>query len=106
MLFDKLTELVRRTTVRQRTACRHVGHQHLLIGTEHLCRFSHEVNAAHHDNVRFRPGCPLRQSQTVAHVIGYILYFTFLVVMAQNDCVLLLLQLLDSFYKIIHNYIF
>ena len=91
VFFDKLCKLIRRTTVRQRTTCRHVGYQHFLVRTKHLCRFPHKVNATHHNNVRFRFGCPLSQCQTVANVIGDVLYFPFLVVVSQNDCILFFL---------------
>ena len=91
VLFDKLRKLVRRTTVRQRTTCFHVGHQHFLIRTKHLRCFTHKVNAAHHNDVRFRFGRPLSQCQTVTNVISDVLYFTLLVVVPQNDCILFFL---------------
>ena len=103
MLFDKLRKLVRRTTVRQRTTCFHVGHQHFLVRTKHLRRFTHKVNAAHHNDVRFRFGRPLSQCQTVTDVISDVLYFTLLVVVAQNDRILFFLQLIYSLYEFIHN---
>ena len=103
MLLDKLCKFICRTAVGKRTTCRHIGHQYLFAGTKHLCRLTHEVNAAHHNNVGFRFCRPLRQSQTVSNVVGYVLYLTLLVVVPQNDRILLFLQLLDSFYQIIHN---
>ena len=103
MLFDKLRKLIRRTTVRQRTTRFHVGHQHFLIRTKHLRCLTHKVNAAHHNDIRLRFGSQLSQRQTVANVIGDILYFTFLVVVPQNDCILFFLQLINSLYEIIHN---
>ena len=103
MLFDKLRKLIRRTTVRQRTTRFHVGHQHFLIRTKHLRCLTHKVNAAHHNDVRLCFGSQLSQRQTVANVIGDILYFTLLVVVPQNDCILFFLQLINSLYEIIHN---
>ena len=61
------------------------------------------MNAAHHNDVRLRFGSQLSQRQTVANVIGDILYFTLLVVVPQNDCILFFLQLINSLYEIIHN---
>ena len=98
MLFDKLRKLICRTTVGQRTACFHVGNQHFLSRTEHFRRLTHEVNTAHHNNIRFRFCRPLSQCQTVANVIGDVLYFTLLVVVTQNDCILFFLQLVNSLY--------
>ena len=103
VLFDKLRKLVRRTTVRQRTPCFHVRHQHFLIRTKHFRRLTHKVNATHHNDVRLRLGSQLGQRQTVTNVISDILYFTLLVVVPQNDCILFFLQLLNSLYEIIHN---
>ena len=92
MLFDKTCKLIVGTTIRQRTTGIQVGNQHFLVGTQNLCRFTHKVNPAHHNNTCIRLGSPLRQSQTVADEIGYLLNFVGLVVVPQYHRILFFLQ--------------
>ena len=100
MCFHKLSKLICRTAVCQRTSCIQVGHQHLLVRTKHLCGFSHKMNATHHKNIRIGFGCNLSQSQTVPNVVGNILYFAFLVIVSQDYRILFFFQFIDGCFQI------
>ncbi len=100
MLFDKLAKFIGRTTVGQRTARIQIRYQHFLVRTKNLCRLTHKMNTAHHNDISIRLRRPLCQCQTIAYKIGDILYFTRLVVMSQDKRILFLTQLVDLRFQI------
>lgn len=77
----ELGKRLRRTAIRQGTACFQIRQQHQLIGIQNLSRLRHEVNTSKHDHIRIR-GCRLlRQTQGIPQIVGHILNISLLIVM-------------------------
>ena len=88
----KRPELVRRTTIGQRTACLQVGEQHQPARVENLRRLGHEQHAAEDDHIRGSRRGFLRQLQAVADKIGHVLNCRFLIEVRQDDGIHLALE--------------
>lgn len=98
--FYELLEFIGLAAVGQRASCRQVGYKHLLVGTKHLGRFAHEIYSTQYYHRLVETRGNLSQSQRVTYIVGEILYFTLLVVVGQNHCVLLFLESFYLCYKV------
>ena len=88
----KAGEVGRRTAFGQRAGGAQVGQEHFLAGTENLIGLSHEVHAAHHNDVGIGLGGFLGQGQAVAHKVRHILNVAFRVIVRHDDGLLLAAQ--------------
>ena len=88
----ELLQVLSLARVRKRAAGCEVGAEHLLLRRKQLACLSHEVHAAHHDDLSVGLCSLARQCQRVADEIGHLLHFAHRIVVSQHHCVLLLTQ--------------
>ncbi len=100
VILQKGRQFLRRTRFRQRTSRLQVGQNDALRRIDDLGRLGHEMNAAKQNDVRIRFRRLITQAQRVADKIGHVLEFRDLVVVGQDNCVSLALQLPQIFREI------
>ena len=100
MSLYKLLKLSGGATVGERAAGIQIRHQHFFIRTKNLCRFAHEMHAAHDDDVCLCAGSPLCQGQTIPYEVGDILDIPRLVIVCQDNGILFFTQLVDFRFQV------
>ena len=90
MLVLELLQVFCLATVGERAASREVGAYHCLFGREQFPSLCHKVYATHHHHLGIGLCRLARQSQRVAHKVGYLLYLAYCIIMCQDDGILLL----------------
>ena len=84
---------------RQKAAGFQIGQNHFFGWVDNFCSFGHKVNAHKNDQIGSRFCRLLRQTKTVANVIGNVLKVALHIVMAENDRILFLFQAVDFIHQ-------
>lgn len=95
MCLYEFFECICRTAVGQRATCLAIGNEDCFVRAEYFYRLSHEIHAAHYNNVGSgAAGCGLLcESERVSDIVGDILKGAVNIVMGKNDGVFFFLQL-------------
>jgi hypothetical protein len=100
MIFYKLTELIGRARVGQRTARIQIRQNNLLGWVENLGRLGHEMDAGEYDNVSFGIRCLPGEPERVSDIVRQVLDLRLLIVVGEENSVLLAFQATDLSHEV------